>query len=317
MTAAGEVILIVANERSEAEVDLAALVESYGPLLFRVAHSVLRSRSEAEDAVQDAFVRVLQHRAKLPAVRDLRAWLVRIAWNLALDRKRRGRPEQLEPECAASLLAGSLPADQALQETRRMALLVAEIDKLPRLERQVLLLSAMDELSGAEIAQVVEKSDSAYGLCCFARAAVCANAWSSWNAGKEDHDERSQPRVAGPAVARVRLRGARCRVRAASARGSRGTGCGAAAASSGPACLGMRAGGGHRCRAGCCRAASPARAARGAGSDGAHSTSAACGANFRRESRGERVRTTGPAARRTHRTPQPRFAGAGELSCAA
>jgi RNA polymerase sigma-70 factor (ECF subfamily) len=42
-----------------------------------------------------------------------------------------------------------------------MALLVAEIDKLPRLERQVLLLSAMDELSGAEIAQVVEKSESA------------------------------------------------------------------------------------------------------------------------------------------------------------
>jgi hypothetical protein len=52
-------------------------------LLFRVAHSVLRSREEAEDVVQDVFVRVLKHRRSLTAVRDMRVWLVRVAWNLA------------------------------------------------------------------------------------------------------------------------------------------------------------------------------------------------------------------------------------------
>jgi DNA-directed RNA polymerase specialized sigma24 family protein len=70
-------------ESGRSEIDLAALVETYSSLLFRVAHSVLRSREEAEDVVQDVFVRVLEHRRSLTAVRDMRVWLVRVAWNLA------------------------------------------------------------------------------------------------------------------------------------------------------------------------------------------------------------------------------------------
>ena len=80
-------------ESVRSEIDLAALVETYSSLLFRVAHSVLRSRAEAEDVVQDVFVRVLEHRQSLSAVRDMRVWLVRVAWNLAIDRRRRIRPE--------------------------------------------------------------------------------------------------------------------------------------------------------------------------------------------------------------------------------
>src|SRR5271168_4915009 len=75
-------------EGSRSEIDLAALVETYSSLLFRVAYSVLRGRAEAEDVVQDVFVRVLEHRRSLP-VRDMRVWLIRIAWNLAIDRRRR------------------------------------------------------------------------------------------------------------------------------------------------------------------------------------------------------------------------------------
>ena len=60
-------------EGARSEIDLAALVETYSSLLFRVAHSVLRSRAEAEDVVQDVFVRVLEHRRSLSAVRDMRA----------------------------------------------------------------------------------------------------------------------------------------------------------------------------------------------------------------------------------------------------
>ena len=92
-------------EGSRSEVDLAALVETYSSLLFRVAHSVLRSRSEAEDVVQDVFVRVLEHRGSLPVIRDMRVWLVRIAWNLAIDRRRRIRPEQFDEGFAESLVA--------------------------------------------------------------------------------------------------------------------------------------------------------------------------------------------------------------------
>src|ERR1700760_5108058 len=77
-------------------VDLAAIVEAHAALLFRVANSVLRNRSEAEDVVQDVFLRLLELRGNLDQVRDLRLWLVKIAWNRALDRKRRKRPGQLD-----------------------------------------------------------------------------------------------------------------------------------------------------------------------------------------------------------------------------
>src|SRR3979490_1258512 len=86
------------------EVELGLLVRTYTPLLFRVAHSVLRSRAEAEDVVQDVFVRVLEHRRSLTTVRDMRVWLVRVAWNLAIDRRRRIRPEQFDEGFAEGLI---------------------------------------------------------------------------------------------------------------------------------------------------------------------------------------------------------------------
>ncbi len=140
--------------------DVPELVAEYTPLLFRVAHSVVRSRAEAEDVVQDTFVRVLQ-RGRLSEVLDMRVWLVRIAWNLALDRQRRVRPEQMDEVFAQSLVARDLPADRMLAETRRIQVVLAEIDRLPRGEREVLLLSAMEELTTAAMAEVVGRSESA------------------------------------------------------------------------------------------------------------------------------------------------------------
>jgi RNA polymerase sigma-70 factor, ECF subfamily len=148
-------------EGSRSEVDLADLVETYSPLLFRVAHSVLRSRAEAEDAVQDVFVRVLEHQRSLATVRDMRVWLVRIAWNLAIDRRRRIRPEQMDAEFAQSLVASSVPADEALHEAQRMIAVLCELERLPKGERHVLLLSAIEELGTAEMAEVLGRSESA------------------------------------------------------------------------------------------------------------------------------------------------------------
>jgi RNA polymerase sigma-70 factor (ECF subfamily) len=148
-------------EGARSEIDLAALVETYSSLLFRVAHSVLRSRAEAEDVVQDVFVRVLEHRRSLTAVRDMRVWLVRVAWNLAIDRRRRIRPEQFDEGFAESLVARNLPADEALHEAQRLRSVLRELERLPRAERDVLLLSVVDELGTAEMAEVLGRSESA------------------------------------------------------------------------------------------------------------------------------------------------------------
>ena len=143
-----------------AEPDLTALVRDYSGLLYRVALSVLRNPAEAEDVVQDAFLRVLQRRHSLAAVIDLRPWLVRIAWNLALDRVRRARPSQLDDLFAAGLVSADLPADQALAEAGQIKQVLCAMERLPKKERQALLLSAMDELSTAEIGDILGRSES-------------------------------------------------------------------------------------------------------------------------------------------------------------
>ena len=148
-------------EGARSEIDLAALVETYSSLLFRVAHSVLRSRAEAEDVVQDVFVRILEHRRSLTAVRDMRVWLVRVAWNLAIDRRRRIRPEQFDEGFAEELVARNLPADEALTEAQRLRAVVRELERLPKSERDVLLLSVVEELGTAEMAEVLGRSESA------------------------------------------------------------------------------------------------------------------------------------------------------------
>jgi RNA polymerase sigma-70 factor (ECF subfamily) len=144
-----------------AQLDLATLVATYSTLLFRVAHSILRNAAEAEDVVQDTYLRVLQHQQQLPSIRDLRPWLVRIAWNLALDRRRRIRPDQIDPAFASSLVAANLPADQAIAETQRIDLVLRELERLPKDERQAILLSALEELSTTEIAHILSRAESA------------------------------------------------------------------------------------------------------------------------------------------------------------
>lgn len=91
----------------------------------------------------------------------MRVWLVRIAWNLALDRRRRIKPEQFDVGFAESLVGTELPADKALDEAQRMGAVLRELERLPKGERHVLLLAAVEELGTAEMAEVLGRSESA------------------------------------------------------------------------------------------------------------------------------------------------------------
>lgn len=142
---------------------LAALVEQYAPALYRVAYSVLRNSPDAEDAVQETFLRVLRHRDTLHEIRDQRVWLVRIVWNVALDRKRRAktRPETDDvSELARVLPAAGLSAEEIAAAAQHHARVLKMVDQLPAKEREVLVLSAFDELSSVEIAPVLSVTES-------------------------------------------------------------------------------------------------------------------------------------------------------------
>lgn len=62
---------------------------------------------------------------------------------------------------AQTLVANSIPADRALNDAKQMGNVLREMEKLPKAERDVLLLSAIEELGTAEIAAVLKKSESA------------------------------------------------------------------------------------------------------------------------------------------------------------
>lgn len=142
---------------------LAALVEQYASTLYRVAFSVLRNAADAEDAVQEAFLRVLRHRDSLAEVRDQRVWLVRIVWNIVLDRKRRAktRPETDDvSELARVLPATGLTAEDRAAASQHHTQVLVMVDKLPAKEREVLVLSAFEELSSVEIASILGITES-------------------------------------------------------------------------------------------------------------------------------------------------------------
>ena len=161
MIAAGEQHLAWWKETEDAgEVDLAALITQFSALLYRVAFAVVRNAAEAEDVVQEAFVRVWEHRRKLPEVEQVRAWLVRIALNLALDHTRRSRPVQMDEVIAETARSFAPGTEQQVMGSEELARVLQAMDRLPKAERMVLVLTAFDELSTAEIASVVDRSQS-------------------------------------------------------------------------------------------------------------------------------------------------------------
>lgn len=151
-----------ASEAADATME--GLVTAYSGAMFRVANSVLRNATEAEDAVQEAFLRVLKKREQLAEIRDVRVWLVRIVWNIVLDRKRRmkTRPENEDiADFERILIAQGLSAEQLAVSAQRHATMLRWIEELPTKEREVMMLSALEELSSVEIAAVLRTTESA------------------------------------------------------------------------------------------------------------------------------------------------------------
>jgi RNA polymerase sigma-70 factor (ECF subfamily) len=154
---------VISGTEPELGPNVVGLVHQYSAMLNRVARAITRDASEAEDIVQETFLRVLRHQNELAELRDARTWLIRITWNLALDRKRRARTRpQFDDfeEVARCLPVSELSAEAVVIAAERHARMLLLIDTLPAREREVLLLSAVKELSTVEIAVVLKTTDS-------------------------------------------------------------------------------------------------------------------------------------------------------------
>jgi RNA polymerase sigma-70 factor (ECF subfamily) len=156
MDCAGQVVLD-GDIASAGAVELETVVRDYARFVYRVAFSVLRHHQDAEDATQETFVRVLKHRRELAGIRDPKLWLARIAWRIAVDKKRRLPEHSLDAAAAAGIeIAQSAPgAEQAAIAGNQRALLERMVASLPRDLRHVVTLSTVAEMASAEIAAVL------------------------------------------------------------------------------------------------------------------------------------------------------------------
>ena len=139
----------------------ARLTES-STLAFRVAYGVLRHRQDAEDVAQEAFVKAYRNFRQLRDRDRFRAWLVRLTWRLAIDRRRGDRRREARDRSAdgqphsSTVAQGFSPSIEAeLVNNERAARLWRAIDTLPEKLRVVVVLSGIEEHDLREVARLL------------------------------------------------------------------------------------------------------------------------------------------------------------------
>ena len=140
------------------------LTERHNQRLFRAAWSILRNRSEAEDAVQSAYMRAFAGAAGFEGRASLATWLTRIAINEALGRRRAAKRRQAAfdgervavlDEYRDRMMRGSTfsaAPDAALARGQMRELLEQAIARLPESFRLVFVLREIEGLSVEEVA---------------------------------------------------------------------------------------------------------------------------------------------------------------------
>jgi RNA polymerase sigma-70 factor (ECF subfamily) len=144
--------------------DKDAFGDIYGMLLdpiYRFIYWNLGSREDAEDLAEEVFVRCLANiEAYNPKRGTFKAWAFRIARNALMDHHRRRirRPQEELKEDTAN---GAAPAGERIEEEQRAEALRATLAELNPTQRQVVIMKYFAEMSNAEVAQALGRSQGA------------------------------------------------------------------------------------------------------------------------------------------------------------
>ena len=158
MAAMGQVILSEALLSADAgNREFEAAVRDHARYVHRVAMAVLRNHHDAEDAVQETFLRFLRQKRNWVGIRNPRAWLARTAWRLALDRRRQTESISLEEAAGVveALRAAGRSAEEVAGQAQMLALVERLIASLPKELRDPLILSTIDEMTSVEIGELL------------------------------------------------------------------------------------------------------------------------------------------------------------------
>ena len=153
--------------RDDAAFDL--LVARYQGRAYRLAWSLLRNAEDARDVSQDAFIRVWEAADRFRGDARFSTWFYRILVNRCLDHKRRGRwwtrlvARDDDPAADVSVVerqpAPGPDAGDQVSEAQTMARLWDAVQRLSPQQRAAVILHAQEQLSVAEIADVLRVAE--------------------------------------------------------------------------------------------------------------------------------------------------------------
>ena len=130
------------------------LTETYKSLsdgLYRVAYYMLESQTDAQDAVQDLFIKLWGNRDQLDTVLNFKAYCTTLMKNLCIDRLRReSKMAGVEP---GPDLADSRQIDEDYDAREKLERVLAAIERLPVRQRDVMKMYVLEEMSYDEISE--------------------------------------------------------------------------------------------------------------------------------------------------------------------
>jgi RNA polymerase sigma-70 factor, ECF subfamily len=142
------------------------IMERHNRRLYRIARSILRSDSDAEDAVQEAYVNAFTHLDRFRGDSSLGTWLARITMNEALGRVRRKSPtvaletiEAKRPEAQIIQFSRTMTSgnpEQAMAQREILQLVERATDSLPETFRIVLMMRVIEGMSVEETADLLD-----------------------------------------------------------------------------------------------------------------------------------------------------------------
>ena len=148
------------------------LLRKYRSPLVNFLFRMVRDTAKAEDLAQEVFLRVYEARQQYSPSAKFTTWLFRIATNLALNSVRDNRHRKLETSIDApsrqedeaaprQLPAREMRIDEHMMERDRTEFIRRKIEALPEKQRVAVLLHKYEEMDYAEIAKILECSESA------------------------------------------------------------------------------------------------------------------------------------------------------------
>ena len=136
------------------------LVRRYQERVYWVARRTVGTHEDADDVVQDVFVRVYEALRNFRAEANFYTWLYRITVNVALNAVRKKRVKEFIPydDLLADLLPADAETDRNIIQQEYQTLLEQAIQKLPAKQRTVFVMRYHEELPFDEIARRLKKS---------------------------------------------------------------------------------------------------------------------------------------------------------------